>query len=193
MKLILTLLIFCLLPQSAYAHLGLLFDFEDGLLHPVLGIDHLLAMIGVGIISYQMGGRSIWKVPTTFVLVMAIGGALGMHFYGLVAYEFGIAASVVVLGIAIATNAKLHTISIYGFVALFATFHGYAHGLEIPELAISYLYIAGFMSGTALLHLFGVGIGRFASRYERGPEFLRYTGAGIAGIGIHIILGMAGY
>lgn len=193
MKHIFPFLAVLLFPLSALAHEGVSGGFEAGLSHPVLGLDHLLAMVSVGIISSQMGGKAIWTVPATFVIVMAIGGALGMIDIGLFAIEIGIALSVVVLGFTIASNAKLHQIAIYAFVAMFAIFHGYAHGQEIPELATSWSYVAGFMIGTAFLHIVGVAIGHFAKKITDGEILLRYAGAVVAGMGLHIILGMAGF
>ena len=191
MKHILSFLVVLLFPSSALAHEGVSGGFEAGISHPVLGLDHLLAMVSVGIISSQIGGKAIWTVPTTFVIVMVVGGALGMIDMGLVAIEIGIALSVVVLGFTIAGNAKLHQVGICAFVAMFAVFHGYAHGQEIPELVTSWSYIAGFMMGTAALHILGVAIGLFAKRVRNGNVLLRYSGAVIAGMGIHILIGMA--
>lgn len=185
-------LLFTLIPSVAYAHTGTLGGFQAGLSHPVLGLDHLLAMVSVGVVSAQLGGRAMWLVPATFVLVMAIGGLLGMADVGLGAVEVGIALSVVVLGLSIANISRIPAFMIYGFVFLFATFHGYAHGLEIPELATSWAYIGGFMAGTAGLHLLGVGIGHFASKVPHGSTALKYAGAIVAGMGLHILLGIAG-
>ncbi|MEM9468849.1 MAG: HupE/UreJ family protein [Pseudomonadota bacterium] len=193
MKYLFPFLALLFFPLSALAHEGVSGGFESGLTHPVLGLDHLLAMVAVGIISSQMGGKAIWTVPATFVIVMAIGGALGLMDIGLFAIEIGIALSVVVLGFTIATNAKLHQVVIYGFVALFAIFHGYAHGLEIPELASSWSYVVGFMIGTAGLHILGLAIGYFAKKAKKGEMLLQYSGAVIAGMGLHIILGMVGF
>lgn len=171
--------------------------FQAGISHPVLGLDHLLAMIAVGIVSAQVAHagdtKAIWTVPTCFVVVMAIGGALGMADIGLIAVEIGIALSVIVLGFTIASGGKISKLLLYGCVSLFAIFHGYAHGAEIPELASSWAYIAGFMIATAGLHLVGVAIGYFAQKIEDGESLLRYTGAVVAGIGLHILWGLAGY
>jgi urease accessory protein len=192
MKNIITFITVLLFPLSAAAHVGVSGGFEAGFSHPVLGLDHLLAMVSVGIISAQMGGKAIWTIPATFVLVMALGGALGMVDIGLFAVEIGIALSVVALGLTIATNAKIYPVAIYVFVALFAIFHGYAHGQEIPALATSWAYIVGFMIGTAALHLAGVAIGYFSRTIVKGETLLRYAGAMVAGIGLHILLGIAG-
>ncbi|MEM7207892.1 MAG: HupE/UreJ family protein [Pseudomonadota bacterium] len=163
--------------------------FVVGLLHPILGFDHFLAMISVGIISYQIGGKAIWYVPATFVGVMVLGGIAGLADIGLPLVESGIALSVLVLGLAIAANLKLSPMISLAFVAFFAIFHGYAHGLEMPEIASPYMYSLGFMMGTAVIHLLGVGVGGLASRFEDGPQVLRYVGAGIAGIGLHVLVG----
>lgn len=171
--------------------------FKSGISHPVLGLDHLLAMIAVGIVSAQVAqngyAKAIWTVPTCFVLIMAVGGALGMADVGLIAVEIGIALSVIVLGFAIASGGQISMWLLYLCVSLFAVFHGYAHGQELPELANNWTYIAGFMIGTAVLHLIGVVIGHYAKKIEDGETILRYTGAVIAGIGLHILWGLAGF
>lgn len=171
--------------------------FQAGISHPVLGLDHLLAMIAVGIASSQVANRgnakAIWTVPTCFVLVMALGGALGMADMGLIAIEIGIALSVIVLGFTIASGGQMSTWLLYGCVSPFAIFHGYAHGQEIPELASNWAYIIGFMTGTAALHLIGVAIGHYAPKIQDGEPILRYSGTVIAGIGLHILWGLAGF
>lgn len=179
-----------LFPMEAFAHEGDVGGFQAGITHPVLGFDHLLAMVSVGIISTQIGGKSIWTVPLTFVSFMVIGGILGMIDIGLFAIELGIALSVIVLGITIATNAKIPSMMIYGFVAMFGIFHGYAHGLEIPELATSWTYIVGFVIGTTALHIVGVTIGHFSEKVTNGEALLRHAGSMIAGMGVYILLGM---
>ena len=121
------LLVILLAPLSAIAHEGSSLpygSFVAGLAHPVLGIDHFLAMVSVGIVSAQIGGRAIWTVPSTFVTVMALGGVLGWLDVGLTSIELGIAFSVLVLGIAIAADRKLPILVAMGAVAIFATFHG---------------------------------------------------------------------
>lgn len=187
------------LPELAIAqeHLHGEGGFQAGIAHPVLGLDHLLAMIAVGIVSAQVANRgdrkAIWMVPACFVLVMAVGGALGMADVGLIAIEIGIALSVIVLGFTIASGGKILTWLLYGCVSIFAVFHGYAHGQELPELANNWAYIAGFMVGTAMLHLIGVAVGHFGEKIQDGEAILRYTGAVVAGVGIHILWGLAGY
>ena len=135
-----------LMPGAAFAHEeGIYASFRAGISHPLLGLDHLLAMVRVGVISHQEGGRAILAVPTTFVGVMALGGILGMINIGLFPVELGISLSVFVLGLAIASSARIYNSLIYAAVGMFGIFHGYAHGLEISQLATSWSYVAGFM------------------------------------------------
>ncbi|WP_156948195.1 HupE/UreJ family protein [Marinobacterium jannaschii] len=162
--------------------------FMAGLSHPVLGFDHLLAMISVGVLSAQMGGRAIWQVPLTFVFLMLLGGVAGMQKVPLFSVELGIAISVLALGIAIAAESKFSALLAITFVGFFAIFHGHAHGTEMPYLAKPVLYALGFVAGTAAIHIAGVVIGLVSQRYQQGVAVLRYTGAAIAGIGFHLIL-----
>lgn len=179
-----------------HAH-GIGGGFMAGISHPVLGLDHLLAMVSVGVVSAQVAAHkfkhALWSVPACFVVVMAFGGALGMVGFGLTAIELGIVLSVIVLGLVIAGGGKINAVTLFASVSIFAVFHGYAHGLEIPELADSGAYIAGFMFGTAGLHLLGVAIGHGADKIPDGAALLRYTGAIVSGMGFHILLQMAGY
>ncbi|GAB4355872.1 MAG: HupE/UreJ family protein [Gammaproteobacteria bacterium] len=163
--------------------------FMLGLLHPVLGFDHLLAMVSVGILSTQFGGRAIWQVPATFVVIMVVGGVLGIQGVGVPSVETGIAVSVMVLGAALAIGRKIHLGVCLLFVGLFALFHGHAHGVEMPHVADPKLYAAGFVTGTAAIHILGVAIGLVAERIPQGVAGLRYVGAGIAGIGVHLLIG----
>ena len=176
-------------PIMSYAHEGSGGGFMAGLTHPVLGFDHLLAMLSVGILSAQMGGQAIWRVPLTFVLVMLFGGVLGINNIPLFSVELGIALSVLALGIAIALERKLSALLAMVFVGFFAIFHGHAHGTEMPSLSKPLFYACGFVIGTAGIHVVGVLIGIIAERIKEGGQLLRYAGAGIAGIGLHLIVG----
>lgn len=193
--LILALLLFLLvLPTIAYAHdettVARFGSFIAGLTHPILGLDHLLAMLSVGIISAQIGGKAIWQVPTTFVAVMAIGGTLGLLGVGLTAIEFGIALSVLALGVAIFMEKGIPIAVVMVAVGLFAIFHGYAHGAEMPSLAQPVRYALGFLTGTAVIHITGVLIGDIPSHYKSGPIILRSLGAVIAVCGILFLVGV---
>ena len=164
--------------------------FVSGMSHPVLGFDHLLAMVSVGILSTQIGGRAIWSVPLTFVLVMFAGGVVGIAGISLPFVEHGIAFSVIVLGGAITTGKKFPTLPAMYVVALFAVFHGHAHGTEMPSLARPVFYTLGFALGTAANHVAGVLIGIVAMRSKTiGVRSLRLAGAGITATGLFFLLG----
>ncbi|MGB5512578.1 MAG: HupE/UreJ family protein [Woeseiaceae bacterium] len=158
-------------------------SFMAGLTHPVLGADHFLAMVSVGVVSAQIGGRAIWTVPGTFVSVMALGALLGIQDVGLGAIEFGIAFSVLVLGGAIAADKRLPVAVAMVAVAVFAVFHGYAHGGEMPQVAEPVRYAVGFLTGTAALHVTGLVIGDISQHYERGKQALRAAGVIVAVLG----------
>lgn len=166
----------------------------SGFLHPLLGLDHLLAMVTVGLLSAQMGGRAIWTVPAAFVSVMVVGGILGIVGLGLPLVELGIAASVVVLGIALAARQGIPIAVAMTFVGLFAIFHGHAHGTELPTIANTTLYIfsyvIGFVVATAGLHVIGALLGTIAVRTERGHRTLRMAGVLIAVMGVGILFGV---
>lgn len=166
-------------------------SFMGGFLHPVLGLDHFLAMVAVGIVSAQMGGRAIWTVPSVFVGTMAVGFLVGRGGLGIGdAVEWGIIGSVVTLGAIIATGARIPIGVVFAAVALFALFHGYAHGAETPDVATPGVYALGFLVGTAAIHLLGVLIGEIAKRYSAGPVVLRVGGAAVSVAGFLFILGV---
>ena len=150
-----------LLPALAFAHTGVgdTSGFVHGFGHPISGLDHVLAMVMVGIFAWQLGGRALWLLPATFVAVMASAGALGIAGIGIPFVEIGIAVSVVVFGAIVAFDFKAPTVAAMGVVGLFAVFHGHAHGAEIPEGAGGIAYVGGFMIATALLHLAGISAG----------------------------------
>lgn len=182
-----------LMPTIAYAHEGgdvVIGGFLVGLVHPVLGYDHLLAMLSVGILSAQIGGRAIWTVPAAFVGVMALGGALGFTDLNLSSTELGIAISLVLLGSVIAAERKLPILAAMIGVGFFAIFHGYAHGAEMPETAQPVLYALGFLTGTIAIHIAGVVIGDIAGHYQQGKIALRVGGGLIALVGVLFIAGV---
>ena len=146
----------------AFAHVGIgpVDTFSRGFLHPLGGIDHILAMVAVGLFAVNLGGAALWLVPSAFVGTMIFGGALGYYGWPLPMVEVGIGLSVVVMGLAIAFGVRLPTIGAMALVGLFALFHGHAHGTEGIGLGISFLpYAAGFVIATASLHSAGVALG----------------------------------
>lgn len=182
-----------LIPTIAFAHEGgdnPMGGFLVGLIHPVLGYDHLLAMLSVGILSAQIGGRAIWTVPATFVGVMALGGVVGFTDLNLTSTEIGIAISLVLLGLVIAAERTLPILVAMLGVGFFAIFHGYAHGTEMPETAQPFLYALGFLTGTIGIHIAGVVIGDIAGHYPQGKIALRVGGGLIALVGVLFITGV---
>lgn len=162
-----------------------------GFLHPLLGLDHLLAMVTVGLLSAQIGGRAIWLVPATFVASMAAAGFLGYVGVPLPLVEVGITGSVVILGLALLVNQKIPVGIVMFFVAIFAVFHGHAHGAELPSVEGDILYILayvlGFMTATAGLHVIGALIGYIALRNQRSALILRIGGLLIAVMGMYLV------
>ncbi|SJM29367.1 HupE/UreJ family protein [Mesorhizobium delmotii] len=145
-------------PSLAFAHSGgaHIHGFFAGLEHPLLGMDHLLAMIAVGIIGARAGGRSIVLVPLAFVSAMVAGALLGMTGIGLPSLEAAIALSLVVFGAMVGLARPLPLAAAAALTALFGLFHGNAHGLEVPESAGGIAYAAGFMLGSSMLHAIGI-------------------------------------
>ncbi|MEX2648751.1 MAG: HupE/UreJ family protein [Alphaproteobacteria bacterium] len=156
--------------------------FDQGFLHPFSGLDHMLAMVAVGLWAAQHGRPGIWALPVAFPAVMAVGGLLGWAGVAVPAVEPGIAASVLVLGLAVAFAVRPPVWIGIALVAVFALFHGHAHGTELPEAAGPLAYGLGFVMATALLH--GVGI---VARL--GPRLAaRGAGAAVAASGLALIL-----
>lgn len=166
------------LPTLAHAHTGAghFHGFGDGVAHPIFGLDHLLAMVAVGLWAAQLGGRAVWAVPASFVAVMALGGILGMAGLQLPMVETGILTSVLLLGLLIAFAVRLPLWASASVVGFFALFHGFAHGAEMPETGSGYLYAAGFILATSALHAVGVGLGVAMKKVPFAPA-LRVAGA----------------
>jgi len=184
----LLLLLLCLLPAPLFAHTGHgTLGFSSGFTHPVFGPDHLLAMLSVGILSAQMGGRAIWTIPLAFVSFMLVGGILGMLGIPFFSVEVGIAVSVLALGLAIASDKKFPVGLAMAGVAFFALFHGHAHGAEMPNSAQPALYALGFVLGTTTIHLLGVAMGWAFTRHPGGALRLRWAGFCIAVLGLFFL------
>jgi urease accessory protein len=167
--------------QAASAHIqqaettGLL----TGLLHPVSGLDHVLAMVAVGLWGAQLGVPAIWVLPVAFPLVMAMGGLLGFLGVPVPGVEVGIAASAIVLGAAVAFELRAPLVVAALLVGCFAIFHGHAHGTELPPGQSALLYSMGFVIATGCLHALGIGIGTVHSR-PWGRQLLRVAGVAVA-------------
>ena|ERR1039458_454771 len=169
---------------GAQAHLipGDVRGFGSGFAHPLLGLDHLLAMTAVGLWAAQLGGRARWLVPASFVGVMIIGAALAMSGLRVPFVEEGVLLSVLVLGILITVAARFPLVASMAIVGLFAFFHGHSHGTEIPINAVGFAYGAGFALATVALH--GCGIGLACEVQSVRLPAVRWVGAAIAVTGI---------
>jgi urease accessory protein len=130
-----------------------------GFMHPLGGVDHIIAMVAVGLLAARLGGRALWLVPASFVVTMAAAGVAGMMGFAVPFAETGIAVSVVALGAIAVFRLAMPIAVAMGLVAFFAIFHGYAHGAEMPETMSGLAYGAGFVVATSLLHAVGIGIG----------------------------------
>lgn len=173
----------------AWAHVGqgdVSGGFLAGIEHPIFGLDHVVAMIAVGIWGAQLGQPAIWVLPVTFPLVMSIGGVLGGLAVPIPGIEIGIALSALVLGCMIAFAARPPLWVAAVLVGIFAIFHGYAHGAELPDTANAIAFAAGFVVATGTLHAFGILIG-VANNWRAGGQILRGIGGGIAACGLYFL------
>jgi len=169
---------------GAYAHVlpGDVRGFGSGFVHPLHGLDHLLAMTAVGLWAAQLGGRAPWLVPASFVGVMIVGAAVAMGGLRIPFAEEGIILSVLVLGILIAVGARFPLAASIAIVGSFALFHGHSHGTEMPANAVGFAYGAGFALATAALHGCGIGLASVAQSVRL--PVVRWAGAAIAILGI---------
>jgi urease accessory protein len=182
MKKLMIIATLVLLPTAALAHPSLYHHthtFAAGLTHPLTGLDHLLAMVSVGLWASQKGGRALWLWPAAFVSAMIVGGALGMSGFALPLIEPAIAASLLVLGLLIASMTTLPMAAGVAAIAVFGLFHGNAHGLEAPASGASLLYALGFTLSTIALHGLGLALG-LSARKARLQPLLRTAAALIA-------------
>jgi urease accessory protein len=173
------LLALAALPALAHVQQGQAAGFLTGLAHPVSGLDHVLAMVAVGLWGAQLGAPALWLLPVTFPLVMAFGGFLGLLGIPLPGVEAGIALSALALGLAVAISWRPPLTVAALLVGVFAVFHGHAHGTELPAGQSGLTYSIGFVIATGLLHLTGIGIGAI-HRWPAGRIVLRLLGAGVA-------------
>lgn len=177
-----------LAPAIALAHqetgqiTGLLSGFE----HPISGLDHVLAMIAVGLWGAVLGPPAIWVLPVAFPVVMAFGGLMGLLGFPLPGVEIGIAISAITLGAMVLAQLRPPLWLAAALVAFFAIFHGHAHGRELPEGTSALLYSLGFVAATGLLHLVGILIGE-AHRWSAGRQAVRAAGGGVALAGLFFL------
>lgn len=171
----------------ADAHMGSnhVHGFGDGFSHPFTGLDHLAAMLAVGMWAAQRGGRSMWALPASFVGMLAIGAGLALGGVSVPMVEPGIVASVLVLGLMIAFAARLPSAISVAVVGVFALFHGYAHGLEMPESALGLMFGAGFVSASVMLHVAGIGLAGMVAKHLH-PKLIQAAGGVIAAAGVYL-------
>lgn len=174
-------------PALAHEQTGVQGGLVSGLLHPLTGMDHLVAMVAVGIWGAQLGAPAIWVLPITFPLVMALGGVMGVLKIPLPVPEIVIALSALALGAAVAMRLKLPFSVAAAVVAVFAIFHGHAHGVELPGSANPLAYGIGFVVATGVLHLCGIVIG-ILTRWPAGARVVQALGAVIAALGCYFLV-----
>jgi urease accessory protein len=177
-------------PALAHVTGGMGSGITDGFLHPLTGLDHLLAMVSVGIWGAELGAPAIWLLPIVFPLIMALGAALGVAGMPLPAGELIVAVSVVVLGALVALAQRLALWAALAIVGVFAVAHGHAHGAELPHAADALAFTVGFVLATGMLHLAGIVIGLLAGG-PRGAAVIRVSGCAIAIAGCYFVYGYA--
>lgn len=171
---------------EAHVHKGEEVSFLSGFSHPISGLDHVVAMVAVGLWGAQLGAPAIWILPVAFPLVMAFGGMLGLLGVPLPGTELGIAASAIMLGAAVMLQLRPPLALAALLVGFFAIFHGYAHGSELPAGENGLLYSLGFVIATGCLHAVGITIG-LVNRGTWGQRAMRFAGATIALTGIFFL------
>jgi urease accessory protein len=170
------LVLLCASPAFAHAQKGEAVGFLTGFLHPISGVDHVLAMIAVGLWGAQLGSPALWLLPVAFPMVMAVGGLLGLMGVPLPGIEYGIALSAILLGAAVMFELRPPLGIAAALVGFFAIFHGHAHGTELPAGQSAVLYSIGFVIATGCLHAVGIAIGGI-HRWPWGQKLLRAAGA----------------
>ncbi|MGD9644085.1 MAG: HupE/UreJ family protein [Pirellulales bacterium] len=175
-------------PASAHpGHFG--HEFGDGALHPLFGLDHLLAMVAVGLLAARLGGAAIWQVPAAFLATMLAGGILGALGVPVPAAEYAIGISVLVLGLLVALGRTVSPKWAVLLVAAFALFHGHAHAAEMAAEGTFGAYASGFLLSTAMLHATGIVLALGLSRLV-DPRAVRLCGAAISAASLMILVPM---
>jgi urease accessory protein len=187
---LLSLLVLLLLPVTVHAHAetGTIGGFVSGFVHPLTGLDHIVAMVAVGLWGAYLGAPAMWLLPVVFPVVMAFGGALGILGVPLPGVETGIALSGVALGLMVAFAARPPLWVAAVLVGIFAIFHGHSHGKEMPLSANAMTYAVGFVIATGLLHLSGIALGLLV-KWPWGRIVVRATGGAIAVVGFGFLFG----
>ena len=177
---------------AAFAHTGTgaIGGFVSGFTHPIFGLDHLVAMVAVGLWGAFLGAPAIWVLPVVFPLIMACGGVLGILGVPLPHVETWIALSAVVLGLCVFAAFRPPLWVAAMIVGAFGLFHGHAHGVELPDAANPLTYSIGFVLATGLLHLSGIAIGLLVA-WKGGQYFVRASGAVISAVGFAFLAGYA--
>jgi len=183
------ILVTVLWPLYAWAHVGTgeAGGFVTGLQHPISGLDHVIAMLAVGLWGAQLGNPALWLLPVVFPMMMAGGACMGLMGFPLPGVEVGIAVSAIVLGLMVLAEARLKIYLAMVIVAFFAIFHGHAHGTELPAGQSGLLYSIGFVAATGCLHAVGIAIG-LIHRWQVGRLALRGAGSIVCGGGIYFLV-----
>jgi len=183
------LVLLLIIPSVAMAHTGVgdASGFMHGFSHPIYGVDHLLAMVAVGLWAVQIGGRATWIVPSAFVAVMIVGGVFGFSDVTIPFIESGILASILIMGILIAGAFRLPMLISVFIVGFFAMFHGYAHGAEMPVSIGAVSYSLGFALSTAIIHSVGIASG-LGLRQLNFEKVARYAGGAIMLSGLYLAM-----
>ena len=177
------LLLLFAMPAFAHVQQGQAQGLVTGLMHPVSGIDHVLAMIAVGLWGAQLGNPALWLLPVTFPMVMSMGALMGLLGIPLPGIEIGIALSAILLGVMVFGELRPKLVIAAALVGFFAIFHGHAHGTELPAGQSGLLYSMGFVIATGCLHGIGIALG-LVHRWPAGRLALRGAGAFIAFMGV---------
>lgn len=186
MRILLATILLFITPGLAFAHAGHgeAIGLMDGLAHPIGGLDHLLAMLAVGVFAFALGGRALWLVPLSFVAMMLAGFMLGVMQLDLPFVELGIALSSIVIGAAAALGRPMPVAAAMALVGVFAVFHGHAHGAEMPAAASGIGYAAGFVIATAVLHVAGLAASLAAAQLVgRHGKTVAQCAAGLFALG----------
>jgi urease accessory protein len=175
--------------ESAYAHdagKDLTASFQQGFLHPITGVDHLIAMVAVGLLSGVLGGRAVVTVPALFVTFLLVGGMFGFYAFELLGVELWILGSLLLLGVVLAGTEKPSRQLMFVAIALFGFAHGNAHGLELPLASSALGYAAGFAIASSLCHASGILVALGASRTPWGRIPIRVLGLGTFGAAVYM-------